>query len=190
MDDLETANTKLAVRVKPLVWTPNTGNLSPAEMIAESVFGRFSYSMEPWNNGLFPAFIPGEDTRWMKSSEDARCAGEDAYVSRILAALSTEPAPPAPATEPVDRELSEAEKAEDEIYQIGYRDGFEEAVALIDRSTGGDGEYFASTIPGRGCPDPAAMIQKIVDRVSWDAHPTDAKLPADVRAMLKMKGMM
>jgi len=49
-------------------------------------------------------------------------------------------------------------------FNIGRRDGFSEAVQLIDTLTGGDGEYYASTLPGRGCPDPDAMIANIVAR--------------------------
>lgn len=53
---------------------------------------------------------------------------------------------------------------DEETYQIGLRDGYEKAVQDIDLKTGGDGEYFASTIPGHGCPDAQTMIQGIVER--------------------------
>lgn len=53
---------------------------------------------------------------------------------------------------------------DEETYEIGKRDGYESAVQDIDMRTGGDGEYFASTIPGRGCPDAPTMMQNIVDR--------------------------
>jgi len=53
---------------------------------------------------------------------------------------------------------------EETAYQIGVGDGYEGAVQDIDRQTGGDGEYFASTIPGRGCPDADTMIAGIVER--------------------------
>lgn len=52
---------------------------------------------------------------------------------------------------------------EDETYQIGVRDGRCEALAEIDRLTGGDGEYFASTL-GDDCRDEDAMRDKIVER--------------------------
>ena len=52
----------------------------------------------------------------------------------------------------------------DEAYEIGKRDGYEAAIADVDRLTGGDGEYFASTIPGRGCPDWQTMMVNIVER--------------------------
>lgn len=54
--------------------------------------------------------------------------------------------------------------SEEETYQIGVRDGYEGAVQDIDLQTGGDGEYYASTIPGRGCPDADTMIAGIVGR--------------------------
>lgn len=53
---------------------------------------------------------------------------------------------------------------DEEAYEMGMRDGYEQAIADVDRCTGGDGEYFASTIPGQGCPDWQSMVAKIVDR--------------------------
>lgn len=55
----------------------------------------------------------------------------------------------------------------DEAYEIGKRDGYEEAVQDIDQKTGGDGEYrvcLGDADPDRHTPDAAAMIQRIVDR--------------------------
>lgn len=58
----------------------------------------------------------------------------------------------------------------DEAYEIGKRDGYEEAVQEIDQLTGGDGEYRVSMLVGGGVdedrhtPDAASMIQRIVDR--------------------------
>ncbi|UYE95825.1 hypothetical protein KNLIENLN_00012 [Sinorhizobium phage NV1.1.1] len=60
--------------------------------------------------------------------------------------------------------------ADEEMYEIGRRDGFEEAVQEIDQKTGGDGEYRVSMLIGGGVhderhtPDAPAMIQRIVDR--------------------------
>ena len=54
---------------------------------------------------------------------------------------------------------------DDDAYAIGFQDGYEKAVQDIDLRTGGDGEYFASTLPGRGCPDAGTMICRIVDRM-------------------------
>lgn len=54
----------------------------------------------------------------------------------------------------------------DEAYEIGKRDGYEEAVQDIDQRTGGDGEYRYCTDrdPERHTPGPVEMIQRIVDR--------------------------
>ncbi|MCI0999175.1 hypothetical protein HWD97_03665 [Ochrobactrum sp. C6C9] len=64
-------------------------------------------------------------------------------------------------------ELLAAERAEsDEAYELGKRDGYSEAVQEIDLKTGGDGEYRYCTDhdPDRHTPDPASMIQRIVER--------------------------
>lgn len=59
---------------------------------------------------------------------------------------------------------------DDEMYEIGKRDGYEEAVQDIDLMTGGDGEYRVAVFLGGGvdedrhCPDPAAMKARIADR--------------------------
>lgn len=63
--------------------------------------------------------------------------------------------------------LLAAERAEsDEAYELGKRDGYSEAVQEIDLKTGGDGEYRYCTDhdPDRHTPDPASMIQRIVER--------------------------
>jgi hypothetical protein len=58
---------------------------------------------------------------------------------------------------------------EESYYEIGKRVGYEEAVQEIDVATGGDGEFYGSTLPGRGV-DAAAMKQRIVDRcAAWRA---------------------
>ena len=68
------------------------------------------------------------------------------------------------------------DKEEDEAYEIGKRDGYSEALADVDRRTGGDGEYCFSTIPDRGCPDEESMMLKIVDRVEGaEARATKAE---------------
>ncbi|MFG1462328.1 hypothetical protein V5F77_05455 [Xanthobacter sp. DSM 24535] len=54
----------------------------------------------------------------------------------------------------------------DEAYELGKRDGYEDAAQEIDRLTGGDGEYSFSSFQGEGCSTPDAMIQRIVDRFS------------------------
>jgi hypothetical protein len=58
-------------------------------------------------------------------------------------------------------------EADDETYEIGKRDGYSEAVQQIDQRTGGDGEYrycLGMEDDIRHQPDPATMIQRIVDR--------------------------
>lgn len=54
---------------------------------------------------------------------------------------------------------------EDEVYEIGKRDGYEDAVQDIDLETGGDGEFKGSTIPGATI-DVPAMKARIVDRLA------------------------
>jgi hypothetical protein len=79
------------------------------------------------------------------------------------------------AAEPVD---------EDEVYIIGKRDGYAEGLAKIDCLTGGDGEYFASTI-GPDCPDESAMLAKIVGRFAALTQTTEADDTA-VATIIKM----
>lgn len=58
-------------------------------------------------------------------------------------------------------------EADDETYEIGKRDGYSDAVQHIDQRTGGDGEYrycLGMEDDIRHQPDPATMIQRIVDR--------------------------
>ncbi len=65
---------------------------------------------------------------------------------------------------------------EDDAFAIGRRDGFEEAVQMLDWLTGGDGEYRYCTDhdPERHCPDPAFMMMRIVDRFeALRAHAQD-----------------
>ena len=50
-------------------------------------------------------------------------------------------------------------------YHIGVRDGFAEAVQLIDMLTGGDGEYRFSTDSSRNCSDPFEMVGRMLARV-------------------------
>lgn len=52
----------------------------------------------------------------------------------------------------------------DEAYEIGLRDGYENAVQEIDIATGGDGEFKGSTFPGETV-DVPVMRQRIVDRL-------------------------
>src|SRR5687767_2305854 len=52
---------------------------------------------------------------------------------------------------------------EDEAYEIGKRDGYESAIQDLDIATGGDGEFRASSIPGRTV-DVAVMKQRVIER--------------------------
>lgn len=74
----------------------------------------------------------------------------------------------------------------DEAYEIGKRDGYEEAVQTIDRLTGGDGgyRYCTNRDPDRHTPDAPAMIQRIVDRFEVmnlldSAHADGRDIPDD-----------
>lgn len=66
----------------------------------------------------------------------------------------------------------------DEAYELGKRDGYEEAVQEIDVATGGDGEYRYCTDhdPERHCPDAATMKARIIER--FDAPTSPAPSPA------------
>lgn len=55
----------------------------------------------------------------------------------------------------------------DETYEIGKRDGAQEAIQRIDMATGGDGEYrycLGAQGDDRHCPDEEAMFARIVAR--------------------------
>jgi len=54
----------------------------------------------------------------------------------------------------------------EETAEIAEQDGYSKAVQDIDVRTGGDGEYYASMMPGRGCETPQAMMANIVERFS------------------------
>lgn len=61
----------------------------------------------------------------------------------------------------------EGRESLDEHYEIGKRDGYEEAVQDIDLATGGDGEFKGSTLPG-GTVDVPAMRDRIAAvRATW-----------------------
>lgn len=53
--------------------------------------------------------------------------------------------------------------AEDEAYELGKRDGYEDAIQDLDIATGGDGEFKGSTIFGETV-DVETMKQRIVER--------------------------
>ena len=71
-------------------------------------------------------------------------------------------------------------KDDEDAFLVGLRDGFEDAVQLIDLLTGGDGEYryCSDHDPDRHCPSPVEMIHRILAafRSTPQAQPRD--LPA------------
>lgn len=71
---------------------------------------------------------------------------------------------------------------ENDAYELGKVDGYSEAIADVDRRTGGDGEYFASTIPGRGCEDPETMMAGIVARFEGERTRVEGEIVAWFRA--------
>lgn len=58
----------------------------------------------------------------------------------------------------------QAERDAEESYKIGVEEGRQEMVREIDLATGGDGEFWYSTLPGRGCPDDEAMKARVIER--------------------------
>lgn len=68
----------------------------------------------------------------------------------------------------------ETADVQDDAAAIGERDGFSRAVQLIDELTGGDGEYcycLGMEDSERHCPDPDAMIDRILGRLEALAQP-------------------
>lgn len=58
---------------------------------------------------------------------------------------------------------AETADSEEDIFNIGLRDGFSEAVQMLDRLTGGDGEYRFCVIGNeRHCPTPVELAERIV----------------------------
>lgn len=55
----------------------------------------------------------------------------------------------------------------DDLFEIGKRDGYEDAMQELDIATGGDGEYryvMGDSASDRHCPTAAHMKQRIIDR--------------------------
>lgn len=69
----------------------------------------------------------------------------------------------------------------DEAYELGKRDGYEDAVQDLDIATGGDGEfrYCTDHDPNRHCPDVETMKARIVERLKF--------VPAVLEAMKKQR---
>jgi len=70
----------------------------------------------------------------------------------------------------------------DEAHKIGIDEGRQEMVREIDLATGGDGEFFASTIPGRGCEDADAMKARVLERF--------AAMAADKARIAELEGAL
>lgn len=66
---------------------------------------------------------------------------------------------------------------DDQVYELGKRDGYMEAVQDIDLRTGGDGEFYGSTIPGRGM-DVPTMLEGIVERFEANVAPAPVQTGA------------
>jgi len=59
--------------------------------------------------------------------------------------------------------VSEAADDTDEVYELGKRDGYENAIQELDLATGGDGEFKGSTFPGETV-DVPVMKARIIER--------------------------
>lgn len=66
----------------------------------------------------------------------------------------------------IKADFETADDPEEQSFDIGMRDGFSEAIQLMDMLTGGDGEYRYCTNgdPERHCPTPAEMADRILAR--------------------------
>ncbi len=120
------------------------------------------------------------DPRWQNPHDEFQ-AGDFPYsigVGEVHAARDAYRTLSAPAANaercPIDRVWSriemEAEAVtldnEETVSRVGLRDGFSEAVQLLDMLTGGDGEYRFCTIPDeRHCPTPVEMGRRIIARI-------------------------
>lgn len=77
----------------------------------------------------------------------------------------------------LEARVEEAEKNEEEAYDIGKRDGYSDAVQRIDIETGGDGEYrycLGNEGSERHCPDPGTMKMRIQERFAALAERAEA----------------
>lgn len=70
---------------------------------------------------------------------------------------------------------------EEQAYRVGLRDGFSEAIQLLDLLTGGNGEYSFCTVPSEShCPTPVEMGQRILARFERDLRERDRLAGEDV----------
>ena len=70
----------------------------------------------------------------------------------------------------LERIRAGAAKEEDDAYEIGKRDGYEDAIQNLDLATGGDGEFKGSTIPGATVDVPAMQV-RIIERFRTNPSP-------------------
>lgn len=66
----------------------------------------------------------------------------------------------------IKADFQSSDDDEEAAFDIGMRDGFSEAIQLMDVMTGGDGEYRYCTDhdPERHCPTPYEMAERIMER--------------------------
>jgi nucleotide-binding universal stress UspA family protein len=71
----------------------------------------------------------------------------------------------------------------DEAYEIGVRDGYEDAIQDLDLATGGDGEFKGSTVPGETI-DVPAMKARIIERFAAPTVSESVTVASGVREVL------
>lgn len=155
------------VKIKPLEWFVIWNGRR-----AETLLGPYEIAFD---EPRFYVSGPAGFSANVTSEDEAKAAAQAHFEARIRSALLPD--------------VSGAE-ADDEAYEIGKRDGYEQAVQHIDRLTGGDGEYRYCTDhdPDWHTPDAPAMIQRIVDRFEVlnmldAAHKDGRDIPDDASAM-------
>lgn len=76
----------------------------------------------------------------------------------------------------IERAAEAVADEDEQAYAIGVRDGFGEAVQIIDRLTGGEGEYRYCTDhdPEHHCPTPIEMIRRIIGKKAALSAPLSA----------------
>ncbi|WP_454686884.1 hypothetical protein [Agrobacterium leguminum] len=144
----------VAVKAQQAVWIKHDGKRMPvnAETIVEvRMASGFEYEADLAGNWLERE---GSKSNW---HHELGCPHPCDIVAYRIVTIS-------PA---LSAQVQDARSDDDEeIYEIGVREGYERAVQEIDMRTGGDGEYRYCTDhdPERHTPGPAEMIQRIVDR--------------------------
>lgn len=86
--------------------------------------------------------------------------------------------------------LTISDDEDETFYEIGKRDGYEDAIQDLDLATGGDGEFKGSTIPG-GTVDVPAMKARIIERLAaLPPEPEGERRTARDHADYKLGGWM